>query len=84
MQFTTSGANHSMSAWGQKRTFRKVRAMSALPRPPKADIETGPVSASTQQLRQLSDIRCDPSCLIRREQLGRRSPAGLLVERKAA
>src|SRR6516165_10228397 len=45
-----------MSALGQKRTFEYVRAMSALP--PKADIGTGP--RSTQQLRQLSDIRRDP------------------------
>jgi hypothetical protein len=36
--------------------------MSALP--PKADIETGPLSPSTEQLRQLGDIRRDPPRLI--------------------
>jgi hypothetical protein len=45
-----------MSALGQKRTWRQVRPMSALP--PKADIGTGP--RSTQQLRHVGDIRRDP------------------------
>jgi hypothetical protein len=45
-----------MSALGQKQTLADVRAMSALP--PKADIGTAPTS--TQQLRQLDDIRRDP------------------------
>jgi len=35
---------------------------------------------STQQLRQLGDIRRDPPRLIFREQLGRRSPARLVLE----
>jgi hypothetical protein len=48
--------------------------------PPKADIETGPVSASTQQLRQLGDIRRDPPRLILTEQLGCRSSPRLVLE----
>jgi hypothetical protein len=36
--------------------------------PPKADIETGPLSASTRQLRQLGDIRRDPPRLVFGEQ----------------
>jgi len=43
--------------------------MSALP--PKADIETGPLLASPQQLRQLGDIRRDPPRLVFAEQGGR-------------
>jgi hypothetical protein len=65
-----------MSAMGQKRTLEDFQAMSALP--PKADIGTGP--RMTQQLRQLGDIRRDPPRLIFREQLGRRSPARLVLE----
>src|SRR6516225_9736895 len=71
--YHTAGAvvHHSkfrwlMSALGQKRTSEYVWAMSALP--PKADIGTGP--RSTQQLRQLSDIRRDPPRLVLREQFG--------------
>ena len=67
-----------MSALGQKRTFEYVRAMSALP--PKADIGTGP--RSTQQLRQLSDIRRDPPRLVLREQFGRRSGASVTAARR--
>jgi hypothetical protein len=52
-----------MSAMGQKQTWQRILLMSALP--PKADINW-PVSASTQQLRQLGDIRRDPPRLIHR------------------
>jgi hypothetical protein len=46
---------------------------------PKADIGTGTrVSLSTQQLRQLDDVRRDPACLILRKQLGCRAPARLV------
>jgi hypothetical protein len=58
-----------MSALGQKQTFHDGCPMSALPL--KADIETGLLSPSTQQLRQLRDIRRDPPRLIFAEQLGR-------------
>ena len=37
-------------------------------------------SQFAQKLRQLGDIRRDPSCLVLREQLGHRSPAGLIFE----
>jgi hypothetical protein len=43
-----------MSALGQKRTFRKVRAMSALP--PKADIETGSLAIFAAILRASSVV----------------------------
>ena len=67
-----------MSALGQKQTLKRLRLMSALP--PKADIEPARVVPSAHQLRQLGDIRRDPSRLVFCEQLGRRSPARLILE----
>jgi hypothetical protein len=55
--------SQSMSALGQKQTSDWRPLMSALP--PKADIGTGTrVSPSTQQLRQLGDVRRDPPRLV--------------------
>ena len=71
-------AASSLSAMGQKRKLEDFQAMSALP--PKADIGTGPritFDAATPAAWRYSP---DPSRLIFREQLGRRSPARLVLE----
>ena len=44
-----------MSALGQKRTFREVEAMSALP--PKADIGTGPLGRGSRTTSRLPVLR---------------------------
>jgi hypothetical protein len=46
----------------------------------KRTLEPARVLPSTQQLRQLGDIRRDPPRLIFRELIGRRSPARLVLQ----
>ena len=68
---TASKYKRDQSGWKRASTLFRIKP------PARSDAGHG---LSPQQLRQLDDVGSDPPRLVPREQLGRRSPAGLLLE----